>query len=79
MGENVNPSSTLVQATLALDKAALIAQTEKDVDALISIAKVWMDISHYISNIPPDSSGENVKSEHKSSFGFTPTEITAKD
>jgi hypothetical protein len=74
-GNSLDPSVAIIQAANALDVAAMIAQSNKDTDTMIRVAREWVEISGRLGyhGEEDDEEGEDSENCERRSFGFSVT------
>jgi hypothetical protein len=71
-GNNLNPGVAIIQAANALDVAANFAVASRDTEALVRIAREWVEMSSHLAYDDSEDTDDEPGDEKDSrSFGFS--------
>lgn len=70
-GDRLNPAVAIIQAANALDVAARLAVESRDSDALVRIAREWVDMSGHLAYDDEEEDEPADNSPEGRSFGFS--------
>lgn len=70
-GDRLNPGIAILQAANALDVAARMAVECRDFEALVRIAREWVEMSGHLAYDDEEENDEPGEEEASRSFGFS--------